>query len=366
MRRRRSVAPNRVLILYSVVERLPRGEPRDWIADEEVALTAQAMASALQERGWPVTVRPVWDRESLREALDAFDPQDTVVINLCETLEGRPQGEAVVPVLLEARRFVYTGSSGSTLALCLDKGRAKARLRAAGLPTPPAQVFHHPQERIRIPLPAIVKPLAEDASHGIDRESVVVDEAALRARVAYVLEVYRQPALVETFIEGREFNVALWGGRDLEVLPLAEVDYSRIPNPLWRVCTFAAKWLPGSEEYELTPVRCPADLDEALAARVREVAIRAFRAVRGRDYGRVDIRLHGEIPYVLEVNPNPSLAPNSGFVNAALTAGHSYAAIAERLIRLAWERRVRWKEIPQPQPMRAVEADVAYSMASSG
>ncbi len=366
MGRRRPIAPNRVLILYSVVEQLPRGEPRDWIPEEEVILTARAMASALAERGWAVATRAVWDLDSLREALEAFDPQDTVVINLCETLEGRPQGEAIVPVALEARGFAYTGSPGSTLSLCLDKARAKARLRAAGLPTPPAQVLHGPWERLRIPLPAIVKPLTEDASHGIDRESVVADEAALRARVAYILETYRQPALVEAFIEGREFNVAVWGGRMLEVLPLAEIDYSGILNPLWRICTFAAKWLPGSEDYELTPVRCPAVLDEALAARVREIAVRAFRAVRCRDYGRVDIRLQGEIPYVLEVNPNPSLAPNSGFVRAALAAGYSYGALAERLIRLAWERRVRRKAVLPSQPIPMVERDVAYSMAPSG
>lgn len=366
MRRHRPAMPGRVLILYSVVQRLSRGEPRDWIAEEEVFLTARAMASALHERGWPVETRPVWDVDSLREALDPFDPHDTVVINLCETLEGRPQGEAVVPMALEARGFVYTGSPSATLALCLDKARAKARLRAAGLPTPPAQVLHHPQERLRIPLPAIVKPLMEDASHGIDRESVVTEEAALRARVAYILEAYRQPALVEAFIEGREFNVALWGGRTPEVLPLAEVDYSRIPNPLWRICTFAAKWLPDSEEYQLTPVRCPAELDEALTARIREVAVRAFRAVRCRDYGRVDIRLQGEIPYVLEVNPNPSLAPNSGFVNAALAAGYSYGALAERLIHLAWERRRRREKALAPQPLPMVESDVAYSMAASG
>ncbi|WP_376791753.1 ATP-grasp domain-containing protein [Thermoflexus sp.] len=364
MGRRRPVAPNQVLILYSVVKQLPRGEPRDWIAEEEVLVTAQTMASALTGRGWRVVVRAVWDLDSLRETLEAFDPQDTVVVNLCETLEGRPQGEAVVPVALEARGFIYTGSPGPTLALCLDKARAKARIRAAGLPTPPAQVIRDPRERLRIPLPAIVKPLEEDASHGIDRESVAADEAALRKRIAYVLETYRQPALVETFIEGREFNVAIWGGRTLEVLPLAEVDYSRISNPLWRICTFAAKWLPGSEEYELTPVRCPAELEADLEARIRETAIRAFRAVRCRDYGRVDIRLQGETPYVLEVNPNPSLAPNSGFVNAALAAGYTYGTLAERLIRLAWERRSRRKEALQP--VQTVGAHVAYSMAASG
>jgi D-alanine-D-alanine ligase len=364
--RRRSAMPGRVLILYSVVERLPRGEPRDGIADEEVLWTAQAMAEALAERGWPVEARGIRDLESLHRALDSFDPRETLVINLCETLEGRPQGEAVVPVALEARGFVYTGSSGATLSLCLDKARAKARLRAAGLPTPPAQVFHNPDEPLRIPLPAIVKPLMEDASHGIDREAVVTEERTLRARVAYVLGVYRQPALVETFIDGREFNVALWGGRNPEVLPLAEVDYSRIPNPLWRVCTYAAKWLPGSEEYELTPVRCPAELEEERAARVREVALRAFRAVRCRDYARVDIRLQGETPYVLEVNPNPSLAPNSGFVNAARAAGYSYGMLAERLIRLAWERRYRRREVPRLQPVPTGDVDVAYSLAPSG
>lgn len=363
MSRRHPASPRQVLILYSVVERLPRGEPRDRIADEEVLLTAQAMAEALAERGWPVAMRAIRDAASLGGALEGFDPADTVVVNLCETLEGHPQGEAIVPAVLEARGFVYTGSPGPTLSLCLDKARAKARLRATGLPTPPAQVVRHPRERIRIPFPVIVKPLAEDASHGIDRDSVVQEEGALRERLAYLLEVYRQPALVEAFIAGREFNVSLWGGREPEVLPLAEVDYSAIPNPLWRVCTYAAKWLPESEDYVRTPVRCPAEVDEALAARIREVAVKAFQATRCRDYARVDLRVQGDVPYVLEVNPNPSLAPNSGFVNAARAAGYSYAALADRLVRLAWSRRRLRTAISSPRTVPVVWSDDAYSTA---
>jgi D-alanine-D-alanine ligase len=233
----------------------------------------------------------------------------------------------------------FTGASVATLANTLDKGRAKAMLQAAGLPTARYQVFTRPDEPIRTPFPAFVKPLAEDASIGIDRESVVHDEAALRRRVEHILDAYREPALVEEFIDGREFNVGMWGNGRLYTLPVAELDYCDWADPYRRYLHFDAKWNPEAIEFQTMYVRCPADVDEALAEKMRKLARQAYRVMGCRDYARVDIRLQKGKPLVLEVNPNPCLAPDAGFTNAARVAGYDYPTIVSRIARWAWWRR---------------------------
>jgi D-alanine-D-alanine ligase len=158
----------------------------------------------------------------------------------------------------------------------------------------------------------IVKPVAEDSSQAIDDKAVVVNLAELKARVAYVTDKYHQQALAEAFIDGREINVAIWGNPP-EALPLAEIDLSAISEPNKRIVSYAAKWELEAWEYSHTPAVCPAQLPEELARTTRETALRAWATVsRCRGYGRVDLRLKGDTAYVLEVNPNPSIASDAG------------------------------------------------------
>ena len=237
----------RVLVAYSAIESSVRGEARELEAELETIQTARTIAEHLNVAGIPAQTYTVCDLSDVDRIAAEFDVDRTLVFNLCEHLQGDSHRDGEIAQRKTDLGLQFTGAPVSVLANCLNKGRAKALLQAAGVPTARYQVFTRPDEPIRVPLPAFVKPLAEDASIGIDRNSVVLDETALRRRVEYVLDVYREPALVEEFIDGREFNVGLWGNGRLYMLPIAELDYCDWADPYQRFLHFDAKWNPGAK-----------------------------------------------------------------------------------------------------------------------
>ena len=334
-------SPIPVLLLYNLVEQLDQGEARDLVTDQEVVHTAYGIAEGLRSTGHEVTIAPVRELEDVARAVADSCPEGTLVFNLCENLGGRPEDEPQVPEKLEQLGFHYTGSSPRTLATCLNKSYTKAQLTRLDVPTAPYQVFNRADAAVNVPLPAIVKPQAQDASIGIDRNSVVHDERALRQRVEYILDTYRQPALVEAFIVGREFNVGVWGNGVAHTLPLAEIDFSAWPDPYRHIVHFEAKWDETAREYQTMNVLCPAQVEPDLAGRIEHVVLAAYRAMGCRDYARVDLRVKDGVPYVLEVNPNPCLATDGGFANAARVAGYDYACMTHQIARWAWWRRGR-------------------------
>jgi D-alanine-D-alanine ligase len=197
-----------------------------------------------------------------------------------------------------------------------------------------------PEDACDLPFPLIVKPVREDGSAGITCRSVVHDTESLRSVVSEVVAAFRQPCLVERFIEGRELNVALFGFPTARVLPLQEIDFALLPDGEPKIVSYAAKWQEGSVADRGTrPVMHPT-LPPAVAARVRRVAVEAFRALGMRDYGRVDVRLSAAgIPYVVDVNPNCDLSRHAGMARAAAAVGIDYAALAKLLVRYALRRR---------------------------
>lgn len=329
----------RVLVAYSAIEAAVRGEAHELEAELETIETARTIAEQLNVAGIRAQTYTVTDLIDVDRMTAEFDVESTLVFNLCEHLQGDSHRDGEVAQRMTDLNIQFTGASVIGLANALDKGRAKAMLQASGVPTARYQVFHRSDEAIRVPLPAFVKPLAEDASIGIDRESVVHDEAGLRRRVEHILDTYHEPALVEEFIDGREFNVGMWGNGRLYVLPVAELDYCDWDDPYRRFLHFDAKWNPDAIEYQTMYVRCPADIDAMLADRMRRVARQAYRVMGCRDYARVDMRLQNGKPLVLEVNPNPCLSPDSGFPNAARVAGYDYPTMVARIARWAWWRR---------------------------
>lgn len=357
----------KILVVFNVVEKVERGEADDLFAEQEIVLVEQDLERALQAHGHTTAAVPI--RDDLWGPLQSYDPNEWLVFNLCESIRNKTYLEPYIISVFEHLGFRYTGSDRRTLASCLNKARAKEILQAHGLSTAAFQIFtpwtiqRHPQGTFSLAFPLIVKPVSEDASIGITLNSVVQDDRALRRQVRYIWETYRQPALVEEFIEGREFNVTILGNESPRVLPLSEINFRHISDPFARIVSFRAKWVPTSQEYLKTPPTCPPRVSEAIQARIEDVARRAYQAMGLRDYGRVDIRLKNGTPYVLEVNPNADLSPDAGIARAARVAGMSYADLADEIVRLA-ARRYRLKGLARP---RIVSYDLkARSVGSAG
>ena len=173
---------------------------------------------------------------------------------------------------------------------------------------------------------------------GLDRDSVVYSKRMLREKIRWILDAYKQPVLVQGFLPGREFNVGLVGGRRLRVMPLGEVDYSKLPPEIPPIMSYAAKWIETSEEYGKTSVICPAAVEPDLAREIGSTALRAFRAVGAWGYGRVDMRLDAEgRPSVLEVNCNACLEEGHGLARQGDRAGISYPRLLQMIITAALE-----------------------------
>jgi D-alanine-D-alanine ligase len=260
--------------------------------------------------------------ETLRRARAAL------VFNLCEGAGGSSAAEAHIAAFVELLGVPMTGSGAETLSFARRKDRVNAALAARGLPVPAWCTAHEIVPRSWTRYPAIVKPAAEDASVGITQRSVARDAAELEAALAAAR--VHAPLLVQEYLEGRELNVGILGD---EVLPISEIDFGTMPASHWRLVSYSAKWDAGSAEDLGSVPRCPAALDDALAARVRCLALEAWRAVDGRGYGRVDLRGDSaDTFHVLEVNPNPDLAPGAGFARMAAVAGYDYATVIQRIV----------------------------------
>jgi D-alanine-D-alanine ligase len=217
------------------------------------------------------------------------------------------------------------------VAACRRKAVANTLLERAGLPVPRWTLA---QGKIEddFPLPAIVKPAAEDASAGLDRQSVVTDKKSLKTRIAAMTEQFDE-VVVQQYIAGREFNVGMVGDR---TLPIAEIDFSTMPEGTWPILTYAAKWHVGSaEDLGSRPV-CPAQISQRFADRLARLAETAWRTMQGKSYGRVDIRVdEAGKPWILEVNPNPDLTDAAGLSRMAKAAGWEYPELVRRIAEVA-------------------------------
>jgi D-alanine-D-alanine ligase len=319
--------PYQVLILHNVMS--------DWTAGdiEAAELAVTRMKYGLTSLGLQATSIPV--RRDVAGALRGFDPRESIIFNWCEGLDGTPNAYGAVPPILEELGFVYTGSDAWSLNVTMDKVTTKEYLRKHRIPTPQAAVYSRPARNGWVRFPALVKPSGEHCSFGITPDSVVDTPEQLRTRVEYVLDTWHCKALVEDFIDGIEYNVSLWGNERMEVLPLASIDYSSFPDYHDHLCTFDAKWDPVSDAYLLTSVRCPSPVDDDLRRRIESVCRRTHRALRVRDYGRVDLRVRDGIPYVVDVNSNPDITMEGGFARSARVAGYDYGQAIARILELA-------------------------------
>jgi D-alanine-D-alanine ligase len=286
-------------------------------------------------------------KRDIAGGLKGYDPREYVVFNWCEGLDGEPNAYDAVPPVLEELGYAYTGADAWALATTQDKAATKKILLEAKIPTPVSKVYDRAVLNGWRRYPALVKPATEHCSFGITRDSVVDDPQQLKERIQYVLDMWKCPALVEDFIDGTEYNVSVWGnadaasGDDAQVLPVSALDYSAFPDYHDRLCSFDAKWNPESEAYRLTAVQCPALLDKTLKRRIERVALATYKALKIRDYGRVDMRVRNGVPYVLDVNANPDITMEGGFARSCRAAGYDYGQSIARIVGFAAGRMPR-------------------------
>ncbi len=329
----------------------PAGDDPEVQARADVENAARDVERALASRGHTVSRRGVPSGDPARGAIKIVDelrrhPPD-LVFNLCESLGGDNRHEAVLPSLFELAGVRYTGSGPLGLSLALRKDLTKRLLIAHGVPTPRGVVVDGGAVEIGLPFPLIVKPTREDASVGITSKSVVRDRRELVARVAEVRARYRQPALVEEFVDGRELYVSIVGG---VALPMHEIDFSAMPAGRPRIVSYEGKWNRDSAEYHGTrPVR--AEVDARTRARCEEAAHAAVAALELRDYARVDLRVADGNPRVIDVNPNCDLSDGAGVSRAASFGGLTYPELIERVCEAALARyREREEHVDRGRP----------------
>ncbi len=307
--------------------------PLDLLAECDSDETILAIQKVLQER---YQVFPIEADDKAYARLKRLKPH--LVFNFAERVFG-PNRESHIPTVCEMLDIPYTGSDPLTLGLCLDKSRTKEILSYHRIPNPAFWIVESaaclPRE---IRLPAIVKPLFEGSSKGIKNNSVVRTQGDLYERVAEIIRLYDQPAIVERFIGGREFTVGVLGNYpDLEVLPIVEIDHTQLPAGATPIYSYEAKWIWDTPAKPLEIFHCPADIPMELRLRIEHLVTRTISVLRVRDWCRIDVRCDDAgVPNILEVNPIPGALPNpednSCLPKAARTAGYSYSGLIHRVV----------------------------------
>ena len=281
-----------------------------------------------------------------------------VIFNLVEFFHDDSELETAVAAVFDLYRIPYTGSPPFALGLCLRKGITKRVLQDHGVPTPRFKILYEPKvpKRLGLKYPLIVKPAWEDASAGLDKNSVIRDPENPQLLIDQVKRVYTQygAVMIEEFIEGRELHISVWGNDDPEVLPPVEFDFSKLPPDHPPIISYAMKWNPLEEVYHQVDTICPAPLEKKVLRRIETVAIRAYEATECCDYARLDIRLKDGKPYVLEVNPNPDLTEGVSFMDSAEQAGYTFSEAVAHIAEMALERK------PEPKPAHPTHAEVRH------
>jgi D-alanine-D-alanine ligase len=324
----------------------------DRYAEWDTKETIHAVRNALAEIH---DVTMVEADEHAYERLRTSKPD--IVFNIAEGMNGVSR-EAQIPAMLELLQIPYSGSDPLTLATCLDKSRAKEILSYYGVATPKFTVISDVSnlKEFAFPLPAMVKPLHEGSSKGIYNSSVARTKEDLTREITKILQAYEQPALVEEYLEGREFTVAMLGnGDNLVVLPIVEIKFDSLPTGVNPIYSYEAKWIWDRSDAPLDIFKCPAQLPPSLQLQIESLCRKAYTILRCRDWCRVDVRLDAQgIPHIIELNPLPGILPNpednSCFPKAARAAGIQYNKLLQTVLALAAQRYGLLKTHPTHQP----------------
>jgi D-alanine-D-alanine ligase len=312
----------------------------DLYAEWDTMETISAVRAAIEER---YRVLMIEANEDAYQKLLKNKPD--FAFNIAEGLHGVSR-EAQMPAIMDMLQIPYLGSDPLTLSVCLDKARTKEILHYHKVPTAPFTVVSSPDEiaGCATRFPAMVKPLHEGSSKGIYNSCVVRNREDLEREVGIILETYHQPALVEEFLAGREFTVAILGnGADLLALPIVEISFDALPAGVNPIYSYEAKWIWDTLDNPLEIFQCPARIEAVLRDEIETICRNAYRVLKCRDWSRIDVRLDAEgKPHILEINPLPGILPNpddnSCFPKAARAAGMSYNELINSVLDIAMER----------------------------
>ncbi|HLN79876.1 MAG TPA: ATP-grasp domain-containing protein [Thermoanaerobaculia bacterium] len=266
-----------------------------------------------------------------------------LIFNLTESYAGDDTKDMNIAAYLDLLDRQYTGAGPHSLYLAQDKALAKKIFAFHGIKTPYFATSYRGKldHSHDISFPLIVKPTSEDGSIGIDASSVVESVKELMEKIHYIHEEFDSPALIEEYIEGREIYAAVLGNENPEVLPMVELDLSKLPKGTPKIAGKDVKWDKETEAYKVTKSAVAEDLEESTVKRLSDTALSAYQALKLRDYGRIDMRLtkKGEV-FVIEANPNPWLASTAEFAMAAKKAGRNYSQLIAEIVDLARARYV--------------------------
>jgi D-alanine-D-alanine ligase len=307
------------------------GDPPDANAEFDHPSTIDVIAQAIEKCGFKV--KKIGNVNHLLEKIDKLGVD--IVFNISEGIFGRNR-ESQVPVLLEMADIPFVGADALTLGLTLDKVIAKKIFIAEGIPTPKffeVKTVDSLVNTDHLKFPLIVKPRFEGSSKGLTDNSRVENKDELKKQAEYVINVYKQPALIEEFISGQEFTVAIVGNDSPEVMPIVQIKIDGRLKLNDKFYTFARIT---SDRLEYI---CPARINKDLKKKISDLALKSYNAVECRDFGRVDFRVDKEgKPYVLEINPLPSLSTEDVFMVVAKEVSISYEEMIGKILNSAFKR----------------------------
>ncbi|MBI2107107.1 ATP-grasp domain-containing protein [Candidatus Woesearchaeota archaeon] len=332
-----------VAILYNLIRKeiVDKNKPLDMIAELDSKETINAEKRAFEEAGHKVIL--IEANESAYLNLKKYRKKINVVFNVAEGTHGEAR-RSQIPGMLEMLKIPYVGSDALTQALCLDKAMAKRIMIQHNIPTPRFQVVEKINEKINdLKFPLILKLAHEGSQMGLDENSVVENHYLLRKKLKHLIKTYKEPVLVEEFIQGREFTIPIIGNPGI-TLPIIEVLFTdEKETDIWEpdesVIPLIEKWgrrikIPSQEKVSV----CPAQIPKELANKLNEIVLRTYDALNCKDFCRIDMIYRNGVPYILELNPTPGIDPSYWFPRSAYAAGMTYSELLDKIIHSAIKR----------------------------
>lgn len=309
--------------------------------EQDLTSVGRNIEKALRDNGYRVTF---FDFNNIVKAINELKESDVdLVFNVCERVNNSSLLEPHAASIFDILQIPYTGSNPFTLALCIDKIRVKKLLNYHNIPTPKWDYAYSVDDKVSedLKFPVIIKPASTDNSIGITNDSVVTNKEDLYKQIKKVTEEYGCPALIEEYIEGDEYDVTIIGNDedDLRVLPLSRSIFKEMPSGVWHIYPFEAKWAKHNAYDKIIVQRPPKNISKRLESLITEMALDTYNILDCHDYGRVEIRVdEHENPYVLELNPNPSINIGDCIPAAAELIGMDYSKFLEEVIKMAIKR----------------------------